>query len=406
MADYQLLNCFQPELIKLERVKYFTRQLLTADDMVTDQDYFRQKLRRHNRFLHGWGVVCGLEVTAAPTTDLPWRVKIDNGYALGPYGDEIYVAEPIYLDLASCGPGAATDPCEPDRLHPAISATGWPLYVAIKYAECVARPVRAMSASCACKAVACEYSRIRDSFQIECLTELPPSHQPDPSRPGLCELINNRLILPCPPCPTEPWVVLAQVTQPVPPTAELAIDNFTFRRQIYSTAVLQEQLIECCCVPPQPEQPEPRPPARVTSIVPEDGSEFGADRFPDGIIEGEWPRSIEIYFDKDLNGDTVSTDTIQVAMHWPNGELDVDGTVSYNETERSAIFTPNEVFPTIVESAGLGEAVFTVTVRGDEPDPIRDVDDLALDGDRHGSPGYGSPGGNFTSQFIVKAGIY
>src|SRR5262245_59615180 len=117
MACLQLLDCFHPERVKLERVSYFPRQLLTAEDMVTEQEYFRQKLRRHNRYLHGWGVVCGLEVTQAPMAGHPWRVRVEPGYALRPYGDEIYVAEPHYLDLARCGPGAATDPCEPDLLR-------------------------------------------------------------------------------------------------------------------------------------------------------------------------------------------------------------------------------------------------------------------------------------------------
>jgi hypothetical protein len=250
MADLQLLDCLQPGLVTLERVRYFPRQLLTADDMVADQDYVRQKLRRHNRFLHGWGVVCGLEVTAAPTANLPWRVRISSGYALGPYGDELYVAEPVHLDLARCDSGAVTDPCEPDLLHTGGSAIGGQLFLAIKYAECLAQPVRAMPASCACEEEACEYSRIRDSFQIECLAELPPSHQPKPPEPLLCDLINGRRLAACPPCPAEPWVVLAQVTLPASPSTQVtdsSIDNIAVRRQLYSTAVLQEQLIACCC---------------------------------------------------------------------------------------------------------------------------------------------------------------
>jgi len=47
-------------------VNYFPRQLLTADDMTADQQYFLNKLRRHNRYLHGWGVVCGLEIFGGP----------------------------------------------------------------------------------------------------------------------------------------------------------------------------------------------------------------------------------------------------------------------------------------------------------------------------------------------------
>lgn len=50
----------------LTRPRYFNGQLLTADDLQAEQNYFREKLRRHNRCLHGWGVVRGLEVTQDP----------------------------------------------------------------------------------------------------------------------------------------------------------------------------------------------------------------------------------------------------------------------------------------------------------------------------------------------------
>ena len=148
VKNIELLDCFQPAKVSLERVRFFQRQLLTADDMVTEQDYFRQKMRRHNRYLHGWGVVCGLEVTAAPTAEAPWRVRISGGYALGPYGDEIHVAEPVFFDLARCGPGAQTDPCEPDRVQGPANGRGRTLFVAIKYAECHSQPVRAMPPGC------------------------------------------------------------------------------------------------------------------------------------------------------------------------------------------------------------------------------------------------------------------
>ena len=260
MASMQLLDCCHPTQGALERVRYFPRQLLTADDLTQDQMYFMDKLRRHNRYLHGWGTVCGLEVVAAPTEGIPWRVRITPGYALGPWGDEIYVGEPVHIDLAHCGPGAVTDPCEPDLLHTGGSALGPTLFLAIKYAECLAQPVHAMPAGCACEEEACEYSRIRDSFQIECLAELPPSHQPRPPDPLLCDLINGKRLPQCPPCPAEPWVVLAQVTLPASPSTQITdsgIDNITFRRQIYSTAVLQEQLIACCCRE-RPQQVLPR----------------------------------------------------------------------------------------------------------------------------------------------------
>ena len=46
----------------LERSRYFSRELLTADDLTADQQHVLSKLRRHNRYLHGWGVVCGAAV--------------------------------------------------------------------------------------------------------------------------------------------------------------------------------------------------------------------------------------------------------------------------------------------------------------------------------------------------------
>jgi len=38
---------------QLERVRFFPRQLLTANDLQQEQGYLREKQRRHNRFLLG-----------------------------------------------------------------------------------------------------------------------------------------------------------------------------------------------------------------------------------------------------------------------------------------------------------------------------------------------------------------
>src|SRR6185369_9680663 len=53
-----------PELTSL---KYFYGQLLGVQDFQAEQNYFRDKLRLHNRCLHGYGTVCGLEVVPEPT---------------------------------------------------------------------------------------------------------------------------------------------------------------------------------------------------------------------------------------------------------------------------------------------------------------------------------------------------
>ena len=51
---------------QFERLNFFYGQMLSAADFRSEQDYFREKIKLHNRCLHGWGVVCGLEVEPAP----------------------------------------------------------------------------------------------------------------------------------------------------------------------------------------------------------------------------------------------------------------------------------------------------------------------------------------------------
>lgn len=46
-----------------ERPNYYYGQLLGEREFRGEQTYFREKLKLHNRCLHGWGVVCGLDVT-------------------------------------------------------------------------------------------------------------------------------------------------------------------------------------------------------------------------------------------------------------------------------------------------------------------------------------------------------
>ena len=173
------VSCQSSGLVSMERVRYFARQLITPDDLTQEQEYFRAKLRRHNRLLHGWGVVCGLEVKPAATE---WSVTIEPGYALGPQGDEILVEQQVTVDLSrqdlegnallSCG---EIDPCCSNvRVG---RAAGEQLFIAVAYAECTARPVRGQPAGCGCDGGDCEYSRIRDGYSGRVLSasQLPAS---------------------------------------------------------------------------------------------------------------------------------------------------------------------------------------------------------------------------------------
>jgi hypothetical protein len=73
------------------RPVFFDRQSLTRDDLNAVVDYVRDKARRHNRVVVGFGVSCGLRVT--PVDGAPWLVQVGPGHALMPSGEEVSVPE-------------------------------------------------------------------------------------------------------------------------------------------------------------------------------------------------------------------------------------------------------------------------------------------------------------------------
>jgi hypothetical protein len=234
-----------------ERPRFFPRQLVTPDDLTLAQDYLRHKLRRHNRLLHGWGVVCGAKVVL-PEKPAPWKVVIEDGYILGPQGDEIVIERGLCFDLRTrCGSGEG-DPCAPAPADP-WCADGEPeprpagdVFVAVRYREALSRPVRVQPLGCGCGDEAhCEYSRWRDGYEVCVLDECPESHHAAP--PRLEELGKPGPIPGCPPCPHDPWVVLAAVKTDASGNV-LSIDNCSCRRLVVSLAPYwrrcQEPLIE------------------------------------------------------------------------------------------------------------------------------------------------------------------
>ena len=78
----------------LERPLYFFGRLLGVEDFKLEQDYFRERLRRLNRELHGSGVVRGLEVSVqSDNSGTGQRLVVMPGFALTPRGEEIEVCD-------------------------------------------------------------------------------------------------------------------------------------------------------------------------------------------------------------------------------------------------------------------------------------------------------------------------
>ena len=85
--------------VPLERPNWFEGRLLTSGDLDRQQSYVRERMRRRNRLLHGWGVVTGLDVEARDGVSL----SIAPGFALDAAGNEIIVPSEIVLDAKQAG---------------------------------------------------------------------------------------------------------------------------------------------------------------------------------------------------------------------------------------------------------------------------------------------------------------
>jgi len=72
----------------LRRLNYFAGRLLNAEDFGAEQEYHREKSRRHNRRLHGSGVASGLTVSLAGGTSRP-AITVKPGVGIDPAGNEL-----------------------------------------------------------------------------------------------------------------------------------------------------------------------------------------------------------------------------------------------------------------------------------------------------------------------------
>jgi hypothetical protein len=195
------------------RARFETGTYLTAASLSLEQQYRLQRLRRHNRHLHGWGVVCGLLVVPAATGARPWAVGVCPGFGIGPYGDEIEVHERTQVDIAEflwSRPAAPVGTAVPV----------WRAYVAVRYVEREDALQAVPRRACGCNEPEYVATRVIDGYEAAVIwtPPLPPLPLDICTPPGPS----------CPECPASPWVVLARVVLPQgasEPITAAMIDN-------------------------------------------------------------------------------------------------------------------------------------------------------------------------------------
>jgi hypothetical protein len=142
----------------LERTRFFSGQLLSEADLNNEQSYWLAKSRLHNRYLVGWGVVCGLQVVCSECDG--W-VTVKSGYAIDPCGNDIIVCSDQNFNVlkaiqACCASSTQTSNCSPVRYNPPAECQNQPQHwcITIEYQEQQSRMVTPLvqtsSKTCSC----------------------------------------------------------------------------------------------------------------------------------------------------------------------------------------------------------------------------------------------------------------
>src|SRR4051794_19972686 len=165
---------------QLGRNTYFTGKLLLDRDFQIEQDFFRGKHLRHNRYQHGSGIGCGLEVEPHPTVGCrDTYVVVQPGQALDCCGQEIVLTRPEVVPLADLVKQAWAAEHGDDPMTGTHA-----IQLCLQYAECATEDVPAVYADCSCDD-ACRPNRIVESYRFEARIDPPAPPPPPPPAPAL-----------------------------------------------------------------------------------------------------------------------------------------------------------------------------------------------------------------------------
>lgn len=143
--------------------------LLGVADFQADQAYHRGKMRLHNAWLHGAGVVWGLGVTA----DLPrGEIAVAPGLACDGFGRELHSEQPMCLHLGrwfAAHRGDAGFSFTEDS-----GSVRFDAHVRIRHRACLAQPVPALADSCG-EGGGMAYARVFETVEIELVPGLAPA---------------------------------------------------------------------------------------------------------------------------------------------------------------------------------------------------------------------------------------
>jgi hypothetical protein len=135
----------------------------------------RGKMRLHNAWLHGQGVVWGYPVSVDDTSR---ELRVGPGLALDAVGRELYLPAISCLDLGAWYD--TTTAGQSTVLNVTTNEDGsvsFDAYVVVRFAACLAQPVPAMASPCDGSASNTAYSRVNETVELLLMPNRAPSRQ-------------------------------------------------------------------------------------------------------------------------------------------------------------------------------------------------------------------------------------
>lgn len=166
MTDCMTIDAATGPLDPRQRVHYNFGMVLGVNDFRQEQAHFEWKHALGNEFLHGYGTVCGLALSAAPEPGgADVRISVTPGFAVSPKGRWIRVPS---LQCGLLG-GWIADQSDSPPLGPGPARA----YVTLCADECQTELVPVASEACASEDDSRKPSRTLETFRLEFSSQAP-----------------------------------------------------------------------------------------------------------------------------------------------------------------------------------------------------------------------------------------
>lgn len=177
-------------------VNYVFGMLLGVEELKAEQGYHRGKGWLHNAWLHGAGVVWGLDVTLSPASGASSELRVSPGLGLDAAGRELHLTEPQCVVLADWY-AKHRDDAGMTRRAPTSSQEQVDLHVVAVFRACLGRDIPAIMEPCRGSAADVAPSRAYELLRLDLRPGKAPSSPPTDT-PRLCLLFGLREALTTP----------------------------------------------------------------------------------------------------------------------------------------------------------------------------------------------------------------